>query len=209
MTIPFVLSQKQFADRFRRQLDKRSDVFIAELRALIAMPIGKGVDSGRIEVFMNDERLGNGHPEIVIYFDGPNRKVDHTDPTFFPGKSLPLADHFSQMEHFDPKYFSDERFGALNIQADVIKNWITECWWKAGGWNYPIRTELTIHDGYGDGNCPLLAPGRSAVEASDGNRQAAVTDDEGTRSAERKRKRLKTLEELSSQAQELGMGYES
>ena len=40
----------------------------------------------------------------------------------------------------------------LNILlADTLQAWFAECWWKAGGWAWPIPLWLHVHDGFGDG----------------------------------------------------------
>jgi hypothetical protein len=157
MPIPFGLSAEQFAARFCGQLEKHSAALIAELRSVLMKPIGQGVTSASIEIFLDAD--GETGPSFGIYFDGKNKKVDHSDPSIFPGRHLALAEYVRELQPFDPRYYSDYDFGALNIQGDVCKTWFAEWWWKAGGWSYPLRVDVVVHDAYGDGNGILLAPG--------------------------------------------------
>jgi hypothetical protein len=157
MPIPFGLSADQFAARFRGLLEKHSPALIRELREVLAMPIGEGVTSAHIEIFLNAD--GEFGPGVGMYFDGENKKVDHADRSIFPGRHLPIGEYLHRLPAFDPRYYSDYDFGALSIQGDVCKTWFAEWWWKAGGWSYPLKVDIDVHDGYGDGNGILLAPG--------------------------------------------------
>ena len=47
-------------------------------------------------------------------------------------------------------YFADG-FGGVDLLADTLQAWFAECWWKAGGWAWPIPLWLHVHDGFGDG----------------------------------------------------------
>lgn len=158
MPIPFGLSEDQFATRFRGMLEKHSSALITEMRELLGKPIGNDVTSASIEIFLDE--YGESGPSIGIYFDGPNKRVDNSDQSIFPGRHIPLAEFARKLEPFDNTYFTDEDFGGLHIQADVAKTWFAEWWWKAGGWDYAIPLEITVHDDYGDGDSIQLAPGR-------------------------------------------------
>ncbi len=158
MPIPFGLTAEQYATRFRGLLEKHSPTLLAELRKVLATPIGAGVTSASVVVFLDEYREGG--PRVGLYFDGKDKKVDHSDPTIFPGRHLSLAEYLHGLPTFDPRYFSDDTFGALNIQADVTKAWFAEWWWKAGGWDYPLPVEIAVHDDYGNAEVIQLAPGR-------------------------------------------------
>lgn len=145
--------------RFRGLLEKHSPALLGEVRELMSTPIGKGVTSAAIEIFLDE--YGERGPGIGMYFDGKDKKVDHSDPTIFPGRHLTLGEYLGKLPAFDPRYFSDDDFGgALDIQGDVTKQWFAEWWWKAGGWGYPLPVDVEVHDGYGNGGSIPLAPGR-------------------------------------------------
>lgn len=157
MPIPFGLTADQFAVRFRGLLERHSLTLISELRQVLTMPIGEGVSSAHIEIFLDPE--GESGPSLGMYFDGANKKVDHADQSIFPGRYLPIGEYIGELPTFDFRYYSDDNFGALNMQGDICKSWIAEWWWKAGGWSYPLKVDIEVHDGYGDGHGILLAPG--------------------------------------------------
>jgi hypothetical protein len=116
------------------------------------------VTSASIEIFLDD--YGESGPGVGMYFEGEGKKVDHSDPSIFPGRHLAIARYLRELPPFDRRYFVEEDFGALNVQADVTKAWIAVWWWKAGGWDYTIAVELTVHDDFGNGETVVLAPGR-------------------------------------------------
>ncbi len=149
MLIPFVLTADQFAARFRGLLEKHSVALIAELHSFLTLPISKDVTSASVVIFLDED--GETGPSVGIYFDGKNRKVDHSDPSMFPGRYLALAEYVRGLPRFDPQYYSKREFGALDIQADVTKEWFAEWWWKAGGWEYPLPVDVAVHDDYGNG----------------------------------------------------------
>lgn len=157
MQIPFGLTADAFAARFRALLEKHSPALISELQEVLARPIGNGVTGAVIEIFLDAD--GEFGPNFGMYFDGANKKVDHSDDSIFPGRHLAIGKHVRQLLPFDPRYYSDDEFGALNIQGDICKAWFAEWWWKAGGWVYRLPVEIIVHDGYGDGNGIPLSPG--------------------------------------------------
>ena len=160
MTIPFCLTQSQFAQRFRAMLDKHSADLLVEIRALLSLPIGDGVTSASIVIFMDE--FGERGPSFGLYFDGPNRRIDSSDDSIFPGRAMAIAEYIEELyeqEQFAPQYFSDKDFGALDLQTNITKAWFAEWWWKAGGWDYPVPVDITAHNDFGDGNDIHLAPG--------------------------------------------------
>jgi hypothetical protein len=157
MPIPFGLKPDQFAKRFRGLLDKHSNALLAELRKVVATTVGNGVTAATVEIFLDE--YGERGPGVGMYFDGEGKKVDHTDPSIFAGRHLPLAEYLRELPSFDRRYFSAEDFRALDLQADVTKAWLAEWWWKAGGWDYPLPVEVAVHDDFGNGERILLSTG--------------------------------------------------
>lgn len=64
---------------------------------------------------------------------------------------MELSVNLEEMDEFDAEYFSSDAFPGTDLVANTIKAWLAECWWKAGGWSYPVPVKLWVHDGYGDG----------------------------------------------------------
>jgi hypothetical protein len=147
--IPFKLTPAQFRERYQRGLERASRTAIAAIAAQLALPLAAQIQRAEVEIFVGDE--DPHEPAVWIYYQGQDNRVDNSDPGLFPGKSMPLALGLEGLEDFNPRFFSDEKFGGLDIVAQVLVAWVAECWWKAGGWRYPLPALLQVHDGYGGG----------------------------------------------------------
>lgn len=148
--VPFTLSAQQFVSRYKRSLDQLSPEAITQLRELFSRTAQPTVESAMVELFLDADNYGA--PTVWIYFSGAHNKVDNADQSIFAGRSIELSLGLEKMEEFDEQYFSDYEFGGLSTMANALKNWFAECWWKAGGWAYPVPTKVQVHDGYGDGH---------------------------------------------------------
>jgi len=145
--IPFKLTQAQFRDRYARSLDKHAKTAIAVLRAHLALPVNANVTSAEVKIFVGDE--DPYEPSIWMYYVGKDTKVDNSDLSLFAGRSLELSVGLDALEQFNERFFTDEKFGGLDIVADVLRRWFSEMWWKAGGWSYATPTSLDVAEGYG------------------------------------------------------------
>lgn len=145
--VPFVLTESQFVTRYRQCLDRASSRFIDSLRTLFAVNVPETIAEAEVQVFIGDDGIQS--PNACIYYQGAHNKVDHADPSLFPGKSLELISLAEFVDEFHPSYYSEE-FGGSHLVADTVKTWIAECWWKAGGWSYPIPAWVRVHDDWGD-----------------------------------------------------------
>lgn len=148
--IPFGLTEKQFLIKYRKCLDKSAHFFINGLRQLFTKIVPPTVSHAEVEIFLNDDNHSI-MPDAAIYYSGENNKVDRNDQSIFAGRSIDLSFGIEKMDSFDPKYFDDDLFDGKNLVADTVKTWFAECWWKAGGWSYPISVTLHVHDDFGDG----------------------------------------------------------
>ncbi len=159
--VPFRLKPPQFRQRYRQSLDKLADGAIAALRAHLARPVEAGVETAEVQVFINAD---DAQPlSLWIYYQGPDNKVDGSDERLFAGRSLALPLGLAAQEAFDERYAQDEDFGGPHIMADSAKAWFAECWWKAGGWDYPVPCCLSVHDGWGDGAVVRLTAAQVAA----------------------------------------------
>lgn len=140
--------------RYRRWLDKASAKLIEGLRALLARPLPPTVTSAEVEIFLGEG--GRGLPHAGIHFDGVNKKIDHSDPSIYPGQGLEIPLGLDTVPDFDDRYFEGEEFPGVDLQANAIKAWFAECWWKAGGWSYPLPVVVEVHDQYGDAERIIL-----------------------------------------------------
>lgn len=145
--IPFGLKKDAFVTRCARLLDKCAPQAIGTLRDLFARELPPTITAASVELFVGDDDAGL---DAWISFDGRDRKVDSQDPGLFPGRSLKLELGLEAFGEFDERYFGEKFDGGVLI-ADLVKRWIAECWWKAGGWTYAVPAEIAVHDGLGDG----------------------------------------------------------
>jgi len=153
--VPFGLSRTEFLVRYRGCLDAASPHLIDTFRTLLARHVPRSVKEAEIEVFFDLD--GPFPPVAWIYFAGDYYRLDPTNQSIFPGRSMKLSIGLEKMERFDDRYATDQAFGGLAAMADATKAWIAECWWKAGGWSYRIPVVLGVHDGFGDGTYVKLS----------------------------------------------------
>lgn len=145
--IPFRLTQSQFRERYAKCLGKLSPAAIATLRQHFTLAIGADVERAEVRIFVGDEDPYT--PSVWIYYTGKHNRVDNTDPGLFAGRSLELPLGLDDLEEFNERFFTDEKFGGLEIVAATLSAWLAECWWKAGGWSYPLPATLEVAEGYG------------------------------------------------------------
>lgn len=147
--IPFKLSPAQFRERYQRGLERASRTAIAAIAAQLALPLDAQIQRVELEIFVGEE--DPHEPAVWIYYQGRNNRVDNAEPGLFPGKSVALNLGLETLEDFHERFFTDEKFGGLDIVAQVLTAWVAECWWKAGGWRFPLPALLQVHDGFGAG----------------------------------------------------------
>ena len=153
--VPFGLKESQFFAHYRDLLDSTSDAAVELLRALLARPLEAGVDSAEVEVFLGEYGAA---PDLWMYFHGKSRRVSRSDPSLFPGRSLPLSLDLSTLSEFDEQYF-EAQFPGCDLAANAIKAWFSACWHEAGGATYRVPVTLAVHDGFGDGKVVVLCKG--------------------------------------------------
>jgi hypothetical protein len=141
---------------YGRHLERASSGAIKAIKTLLAQPIGPGVDEACVEVFLDEY---GGSPSVWIYYHGKNNRVDSADPGIFPGRSMDLRLGLESLADIDEQYFVEpETFPGLALTVPLLSRWVAECWWKAGGWSYPLPTTLSIHD-YGPEKPLVLSKG--------------------------------------------------
>ncbi|SHG37864.1 hypothetical protein [Massilia sp. CF038] len=152
--IPFRLNKLQFQDRYRGCLNRLSVQAIKEIQQLLTRPVPSDIKAAEVQIFVgvDDPYL----PSAWIYFEGKNNRVDPTDMSIFPRRSIELGLGLGTLEEFDDRYFTDN-FGGKDIVANVLKTWFAECWWKAGGWSYAVPATVSVHDQYGDASAIELS----------------------------------------------------
>lgn len=146
--IPYGLNPDQFCRRYRRHLLRTSPATIEKIRVLLARPLPDEPLTGEVQLFLGEEGLDV--PDAWLYLSGESNKVDSSDPSLFAGKSMDLKLCLEGGPEFDSAYF-EEGFEGVALIADTLKSWFAECWWKAGGWSWPVALTLAIHDEFGDG----------------------------------------------------------
>lgn len=151
--IPFGLTEGQFAVRYRGILDRQTRSAVRTIREVLAKTVPDDVLSAQVEVFLDD--TGHGAPAVWMYFSGRNTRISKSDESIFPGRALKFELDLAALATFDEAYFASD-FNGLGTAADLMRQWVAECWWKAGGWTYPLPVVLAIHDGWGSGELVSL-----------------------------------------------------
>ena len=142
--VPYGLNKEQFVAMYRRKLENISKGAIEAIRDVISKPIGPGVDDAHVVIFPGEDGAA---PAAWIYYGGKNKKVDGSDPSIFPGRSMELDLGLEPLAEIDELYFiHPEEFPGLELAVPLLGRWLAECWWKAGGWGYPLPTISTVHD---------------------------------------------------------------
>lgn len=161
--VPYGLNPDQFSSMYRQRLARLSRGAIDAIRTHLALPIGLGVERASIVMFIEENADA---PAAWIYYEGANNRVDSKDMGIFPGRSMELAIGLEQLSDVDERYFSDpDAFPGVELSVPLLSRWLAECWWKAGGWSYPLPTVLNVHD-FGNVGREVLAEGESGSERS-------------------------------------------
>ncbi|KJJ98823.1 hypothetical protein UB43_15835 [Pseudomonas sp. 21] len=146
--IPYGLSPEQFRTRYQRFLQRAAPVTIDKLRTLLQRSLPDESLTGEVQLFLGEDGLDSS--EAWLYLRGENNKVDAADPGLFAGKALDLQLPLENTPEFDAAYFGED-FDGVALIANTLKAWFAECWWKAGGWSWPVALTLNVHDEFGDG----------------------------------------------------------
>ena len=144
-SLPASVPKEKLPGIYRDRLDKLSDGLIDHLHQFIQKPLEPGVENARILVFPDE--YGENISSIWMYFEGRNQKVDSEDDRLFAGRTLELFSDFSSLPDMDLAVYRELNF--VDTLVDLIAAWFAECWWKAGGWYYPIPVEIIGKNGFG------------------------------------------------------------
>ncbi len=129
---------------YRSELCIKTDELVEKIHEFIQIPLENNVDSAELQVFPDEQC--EGESSICIYFDGKDKKIDRNDPKLFAGQSLELYSSFNELPTLDLEAYEELDFSTMLV--DLIIQWCAECWWKAGGWYYPVSVDISGHDGY-------------------------------------------------------------
>jgi len=152
--LPPNIPSEKVAGIFRDSLEKMSDGLIEQIHGFIERPVANDVDAAEFQIFPDE--YCDGASSIWMYFSGANNKVDSTDDRLFAGRSLEFLSDFSALPTLDLESYED--FDYTNSLLGLIQDWFSECWWKAGGWYYPVPVMIMGHEGFGNREPTILAP---------------------------------------------------
>ena len=154
--LPDTLNQDQFMRIYRGELERHSDELISEIKQVLAITPNQDVTSAHLVVFPDE--YGDGYATVSMYFDGKNKKIDNADKSIFPGRHISFVEYVRDLPLVDVMAY-EERFPMRDLTVDMVKQWVAECWWKAGGWNYPLNVEIFAGEGFGKSESILLSKG--------------------------------------------------
>lgn len=120
------------------ELERHSNQLIGEIKLFLVEQIPSDVTKATVEVFPDE--YGDGYISIGLYLDSPNG-----------AKHVAFAEYVNDLPLIDVQSYEEE-FSIPDLVVDYVKQWFSECWWKACGWDYNISVELYGHEGFGNGN---------------------------------------------------------
>lgn len=154
--IPYGRGPEQYSAMYRRQLERVSAEAIEAFRDLLARDVPQDVDEASVVIFIEDHA---GTPNAWMYFTAEHNRVDPKDESIFPGRSMELKLGLQSLSRIDERYFDPDQFPGIELALPLLRGWLSECWWKAGGWDYPVPVLLSLHD-FGTTGRVVLAEGK-------------------------------------------------
>ncbi len=130
---------------YEKELQLLSDTLIAQIHEFITRPLESDVAEAEFQIFPDE--YCDQTSSVWMYFSGSNNRVDGKDDRLFAGRSLEFFSDFSSLPTLDIEDYED--FDYPNTLVALIQDWFSECWWKAGGWYYPVPVSISGHEGFG------------------------------------------------------------
>ncbi len=150
--LPPNIPDKKIEEIYRQELEKLSDGLIDQLHEFIKIIPEYCVDSAEFLVFPDEYCQGDAY--IQMYFKGKKKKIDKNDKRLLAGQSLEMYSNFKSLPTLNLNAYKNINFP--DLLTDLIIEWFAECWWKAGGWYYPIPVEIFGGEGFGCGEIITL-----------------------------------------------------
>ena len=135
-SLPEGLSEKTICDAYKKEMSRHSNKLIQEVRNFICTPIADDVKDATVEVFPDE--YGDGSVSIGFYLNG------------ITTKHIKFAEYANDLPLIDTQAYIEEDIHVAHLVVDLVKQWFAECWYKAGGWDYPLLVTLSGHDGFGN-----------------------------------------------------------
>ena len=119
-----------------KELERHSNQLINEIKSFLSEPIPSDVKEASVEVFPDE--YGDGYTSIGLYL------------TRSTTKHIPFAEYVKDLPLIDVQSYEEE-ISIPDLVVNHVKQWFSECWWKAGGWEYNVPIVVYGHEGFGDG----------------------------------------------------------
>lgn len=132
---PKGMSIQSIRRAYIKEIERHSNELISEIKTILSQYSGSDFKSANIEIFPDE--YGAGCTSIGLYLFKQS------------SKHIPMAQYLNDLPIIDIDAYPDEYIPGLII--DIVKQWFAECWWKAGGWDYPLPVVLSGHEGIGNG----------------------------------------------------------
>lgn len=145
--VPFGLSGAHLFGVFRGFLRRHSHELYDELKTLLSKPLAPEVQSARLAIFADD--ADDGFVSVVLQVSGRAKLPDPLLDVIQSGQTIPLCEYLVGMPHIDVAY-RKAGIDVADIVADALREWLTEWWWKAGGWDFPIPIATWVHGDFGE-----------------------------------------------------------
>jgi len=140
--LPDGLPEDTIEKVFREELERHSNTLIDEIKDFLNKPPSEQVTEASAEVF--PDQYCDGYTGIGLYLK------DKTT------KHYPFAKFVRDLPYVDVDIYMEEDIYVPDMVVDLVKTWFSECWFKAGGWDFPLPLEIIGHDGFGNGRAIKL-----------------------------------------------------
>lgn len=140
--LPEGLDEAIISKTYLSELERHSNTLITEIKSFLLEAIDTDVRDASVEVFPDE--YGDGYTSVGFYFRG--KSIRH----------VTFAEYVNDLPAIDVMSYQENDVFVPDIVVDLVKRWFAECWFKAGGWDYPLAVELKGHDCYGDGEVIVL-----------------------------------------------------
>lgn len=132
---------------FRKAFEAKSEELISRIHMFIQKPLEASVESAEFRIFVpqfpDEEGLN-----IWLYLDGKNKLVGSKKQGLYAGNSIEFYNDFNDVPSLEDEAFKDYEYP--DKISDIMFTWFSECWWKGGGWYYPVPTTLIYSTPFGD-----------------------------------------------------------
>ncbi|MCO1335868.1 hypothetical protein MO867_16150 [Microbulbifer sp. OS29] len=136
--LPTGIPEETITTVFRKELDRHSNPLIDEIKKFLKQPLLEEITEASAEVF--PDQYSDGNTSIGVYLKSGT--IQHHS----------FAGFINDLPYIDIDNYMEDDINIPDMVVDLVKSWFSECWFKAGGWDFPVAIEISEHEGAGNGD---------------------------------------------------------